>query len=657
MSTYLTILATPAAEEKLLQWLAPHMPLEDAWPTQQDSPEHAVADLPGHGARLHHVARQARKDLLVRGETAAFAEGALFRGVGQSPDGSVLMFGAGGVGEAARNGVRGPLTSTAGEEWPGTHVAMQWDRERVRVHADFFRMLPLLYTQGPGFVGFSDSWQLLVRLRRAMGADVTVSAGTAIAMSVSRAITEHPMDTVTACAQVRLASVGAAVVAPLAGNGLGPVSVEQAGYPEIFAAPDEQWSQTVRRGAVSMVGTLRGLAGSGVDLRLSMSGGADSRAVMAAALRADPEQHMTTFTTAERSSGNAKDYDTVVALAESTGLHLGDKPSGRKPDRIRYPSPLASWMIASLGLHDRINTYLTRQGPAGSAILTGHGAGTYKATYGWRPFTRVTKGLAQFDPAAGAVAGYLGEEFLRGVGVDPTGPESSEWHYIGIRNSLHSGRYTLTSLLGFPPLMQRELTALAHVPVGAPQALPEELRRDAESNSPKLNTSLTAVLLTLLRPDLAVVPFDDERKDIDLQTRQTILDLAGGPLGDDEIPSTRVYGTPQDVVSGTAETFLSMADYWGQAAELDQRGLAPMIDKASRIIADLGLEPWYRNVVTIARDNLRDLDTDVKFQKDYGRILQFLPLDGADVDVRVPEHGPGALQELKGRRRFRRPRS
>lgn len=653
MSTYLTILTTSDSEERLLQWLAPHLPIGDAWPTQEDSPEHAVADLPGHGVRLHHIARQARKDLLDRGETAAFAEGAMFRGVGQSPDGGVLMFGAAGVGEAARSGLRGPLTDTPGEEWPGTHVAMQWNRDRLRVHADFFRMLPLLYTEGPGFVGFSDSWQLLVRLRQAMGAPITVSAGTAISMSVARAITEHPMDTVTVCDQVRLASVGAAVVVPLAGGRPGPVSVEQAGYPEIFAAPDETWSATVRQGAAGMVSTLRGLTGSGVDLRLSMSGGADSRAVLAAALRADPEQHLTTLTTAARSAGNAQDYDTVISLAEHSGLHLGEKPSSREPDRINYPSPLASWMIASLGLHDRVNTYPARQGPAGSAILTGHGAGTYKATYGWRPFTRVTKGLTQFDPAAGAVAGYLGEKFLRGVGVDPAGPESSEWHYIGLRNSLHSGRYTLSSLLGFPPLMQRALTALAHVPVGAPQALPKELRRDAESNSPRLNTSLTAVLLTLLRPDLATVPFDDERKDIDPQTRQTILDLAGGPLRDDEIPQTQVYGTPADVVSGTAETFLSMADYWGQAATLDPRGLAPMVEEASGIIADLGLGSWYRNVLTSVRGNLSDLDTDVKFQKGYGRVLQFLPLAGADVDVPVPGHGPGALRELKRRRAYR----
>lgn len=645
MSTYLSVLVTSDAEEKLLTWLAPHMPLGDAWPTNEDSPEHAVVDLPNRAGRLHHVGREARRDLLIHGETAGFAAGAIFRGVSQAPDGKAVMFGAGGVREAVRNGVRGPMTDQAGEEWPGTYMAMQWNSDRLRTHGDFFRMLPLLYTHGSGFVAFSDSWQLLVQLRRAMNEKVTVSTTAAVAMSVPRAITEHPMDTVTACAQVRLASVGSAVVVPLSVDGPGAPIEEQALFPDIFAPPSESWADVVRRGAASMVGALQGLIEGGVELRLSMSGGADSRAVLAAALRADPTQRMTTLTTARRSTGNAKDYDTVQLLAEHAGLSLGDKPSGDRLNRIKYASPLASWMIGSLGIHDRVNSYPARQG-SGSAILTGHGAGTYKATYGWRPFTRVTKGLTQYDPVAGPVAGYLGEKYLRDVGVDPAGTESSEWHYIGIRNSLHSGRYTLSSLLGFPPLMQRSLTALAHVPIGTAQSVPVELRRDAESNSPRMNTSLTAVMLTLLRPDLAGMPFDDERKNIDPSTRDMILKLTGGPLGEDELPRASVYGTPTNVVSGTAETFLSMAEYWGQAESLDHRGLMPLVGRASHVISELGLERWYRSALLDAQENLMNLELDVKFQPGYGKLLQFLPLHGADLDVVVPDYGPQAARRL-----------
>lgn len=655
MSNYLTVVVTPQAEERLLRWLTPYLPLgKDVWPSQRDSTEHAVLELDGRGARLHHVARAAEADIVAQHGADLGPGGALFRGYAQSPGGDALVFGAAGAAAAIHREGQGPLAQALGQEWDGSHVVVRWDRDKLSVHADFFRTLPLLYTEGPGFVAFSDSWQVLVRLRTAMGAPVTVSAATTIAMSVVRAITEHPMDAVTACSQVHLASVGSRVVVPLGARGPGEAVVEQAAFPEIFRAPDAAWAETVRLGAITVASTLRALVDNGVPLRLSMSGGGDSRAVLAAALWADPEQRMTTLTTAARSAGNAQDHDVVQDLARQTGLVLGNRRDAPTSPMIRYSHPFAVWMVGSLGLHDRINTYPTRVGTPGGATLTGHGAGTYKATYGWRPFTEVTKGLVRFDPAAGAVAGYLGEEYLRSVGVDPAAEDSSEWHYIGIRNSLHGGRFTLTNLMGFPPLMQRRLTALAHVPVDASQAMPESLRRRPDQNGPRINTSLTAVMLSLLNPELATLPFDDQNKDIDPQTLETIFEATGGPIGENELLEVTAYGSPADIVNGTAETFLSMAESWGQAVALNQEGIAPLIDRSVQIATDLGLKPWYEPVIDRTREMLQETGTPLVHQRGgYGRLLLLLPLADATVDNQVPartEEALGALQDGWARR-------
>lgn len=163
------------------------------------------------------------------------------------------------------------------------------------------------------------------------------------------------------------------------------------------------------------------------------------------------------------------------------------------------------------------------------------------------------------------------------MGIDPELPDASEWHYIGLRNSLHGGRFTLTNLLGFPPLTQRDLASLVHLLADAPQSMPSELRRDPAQNAPRPNNTMSAVLLTLLDRELSAVPFDVTAKDIDAETRNTTLTAAGGPLDEGEIPTAESLGTPTDVVNGTAETFLSLAESWGQGVSFSHEGIALLV--------------------------------------------------------------------------------
>lgn len=652
MSNYLTVVVPPRYEQRFIEWLRPHLPEYGSSGHQQTGaghPEHVVVELPGTTARLHHVARSASVDLLgsPRGMPPPDSRntGALFRGFAQSHHGEQVVYGATGAKALAAS--RGPhadpvrssglFATSPGQEWDGSHLAVRWDRTHVRAHTDFFRTLPLLYTSGGGMAAFSDSWQLLVRLRTALGLPVSLSPEALLTMRIDRAITEHPMDTQTVCTQVRLASVATHVIAPLEADGAGPAYIEQTPYPEAFGAPDGSWSDVVRQAAISMASTLKSFAAQpGITLRLSASGGADSRAVLAAMRRADPDQLVSVISTANRGGTDQRDYEVVHDIAQRTGLLIGHNPAAPMPTVIPYPHPFATYLIGSLGMHQRINIFPGRVGGAGHFTLTGHGAGIFKTSYGWRPFWRVARDLRQFDTACGPVAGSLGMDFLRSVGIDPNAPDASEWHFIGLRNSLHGGRFTLTNLLGHPPLMQRELTSLAHLPADAERSMPAELRRDPEFNAPRPNTTMSAVLLTLLDQELSAIPFDDAAKDIDPETRETILRAAGGPLHDSEIPTAEAFGTPTDVVNGVAETFLSLAESWGQGVEFSHTGISPLVRQGGEIAADLGLAEWYAPLTRQA-EHLLTTDTHLAHQPGvFGRLMTFLPLSGASIDGDLP---------------------
>lgn len=415
MANYLAAVVPHHLEGSFREWLAPHLPVSGA-------EEHLVLDLPGTTARLHHVARDAHRDsvdLSRRSGAPAGARpsalpsaapdaepgeapvrGAVFHGFAHSADEASTVFGAPGLAAAHADGHGGLLDAPTGEEWEGSYALLTWNGRQFSAHTDLFRQLPMMVTGGGGLLAVSDSWQVLIRLRSALGLSVTVTGELAAALTLDRVIGSHPVDTGTLCAEVRMVGVGARLSATLGPEGVTGHRLEQVPFPTVFAGRRGTWAEQVRFGAISMASILRSLVDSGLQLRLSLSGGADSRAVLAALRLVDPHQEVTTLTTSNRGAANARDAEVVDGLAEALGLTLGAQPD--RPARVeRYPTPFQAWMVGTLGLHDRLGMPRSRALPGSHYTLTGHGAGTYKSTFGWRPFVEVSAGLERFDPAAG----------------------------------------------------------------------------------------------------------------------------------------------------------------------------------------------------------------------------------------------------------------
>lgn len=648
MSNYLTVVASSDMEPALLRWLGPHLA----------AGEHCTVELPGAaGLRLHHVARQAAGDL-VPAAGGGVPGGALFRGYALEPDGGALVFAAEGVRphlEAARSAGRpgwhaGPLVERAGEEWDGVHLAVSWSAQRLTAHTDFFRTLPMLYTAAAGIVAFSDSWQLLVRLRTALGLPVDVDTATVCAMSVQKAISEHPLSDRTACAQVRLVGVGARLEVPLGAPGVAAgyhvtdpgrpgALIRQRPFPEAFAPPPGSWGEEVRRGALRMAGTMAALAGlPGARLDLAMSGGVDSRSVLAAARCADPGQWATRPSVSNFGPANQRDVDVVEAFTDALGIRLAG-PQDAPPVRLApYASPLAVWMLGSLGLHDRIKVAPGHALPSPRFLFGGFGGETIKGNYGWRPFTAIARQMTRLAPGPGEFIGRQGTAYLRSVGIDPAAPDAGEWHYVGIRNSLHGGRDVLGTLFCGPPLNQRRLIALAHAPAGSPLAIPRTLRPESTDNVPGRTDNAVMAMLCLLDPELALQPFDRPAKDLHPDRLREILCAAGGPVSAAELAPPPVTGRPEDVTHGAAETFLSLARQWGQDAPLDHEGIAPLVHEGARIAREAGFGDWYANQADNASRSLQARDRLSHQSGSYGHLMTFLPLAGAGLDEPVPPY-------------------
>src|SRR5690606_15943075 len=123
----------------------------------------------------------------------------------------------------------------------------------------------------------------------ALGLPVTVDTTAALASSWSNTMANHPLSTTTLCHEVRMLPPAARLVMPFNAGDAGEPRPEQSPWPEVFAPGGEPWGVQVRRAAVRTASLAAAWAGSpGASVRLALSGGVDSRLVLAATLMADP---------------------------------------------------------------------------------------------------------------------------------------------------------------------------------------------------------------------------------------------------------------------------------------------------------------------------------------------------------------------------------
>lgn len=646
MANYLTVVVPRRQEKRLLHWLAP-----SGFPDA----EHVCIPIHGTGLRLHHIGRNAPADLVDLPRRHSFG---LFRGLGDDEFAHRLVYGARGAQEFLdRHAGRrlpdvGAWATTNAHAWTGNYASHWVEGRTLHSSGDFFRFLPLLYTSGRGMVAFSDSWHVLVRLRQAMGLTVTVDRQEAVGMATDRSATLNPSGEETLCHEVRLALPGTRLTTRLRRTGCAaPVPVRTPFAEQLSVEGDQDWAGLVRAATGHVVGSLRAAARHpGVGLRLSMSGGGDSRAVFAAMRRADPHTERSTFTSSSSTAPLAA-LDRTIAqeVCESQGVSLGPNPRAPEFVRTRYRNPMAVWYLSGMGLHAHIQTYPSFSGTPGSLSLTGHGVNAFKVSYGRRTTRALADGLAAFDPVNGAVFGERLVETCRRFGVGPDHPDGSEVAYFLTRGPLHAGRYTATSLLSAPPLAQRRFMATIYAPADSPRALPRRLRRTSAASQPRINSGIAHVVTCMLLPETARIRYDKPRKDVDEERLKIILDEVGGPLRDEEIPHVEAYGTPDDVTSGIAETLLRLVEAWGMDVQPVPAEMLDLVDRAERVVRANGLAETYAPLLEQAT---RDLVAGKRpgSIRPLGKILTFLAFEDPD------RRGRPTLRERLSRQPRRQPR-
>lgn len=454
--------------------------------------------------------------------TSAAADGVrgreYFAGVAIDHEAREIGFGADGWGSMSR---RDEVARTI--PLGGRFVSLSWTDSHVSVDRDFSASIPVLTTQGQGWVAISDSLLLLSELRRAMGERVLPNNEVVLARQRTLAIAFQTQSPETTVQGVRHWPPGLTPRIETGGSTAPRVLARSiAAAPQPVESPDE-YRATLRQLATQIVG--QAVAIDGVTQELSLSGGQDSRLVLAAYRRAKTLPHIQ-VTSRGATPTVRPDFEVATRLAADFGFELNQRRTRAVP-RVFCESGLPLWASSHLGNYDRFLPGKSGvQNNSIALILDGTGAEILKGNYGWRSLadldTRYHHEITDHSPDAPIRREALLAQLKLGmetVGIDPSDGTASERHYATYRSGPHGAANIPMTLLSLRLAQHPLMLALAYVKRDAPEYEKQRLRP----------TDGIADLLALIDPQLASAPFLNPSKNRTRAEVESLRNQYGGP--------------------------------------------------------------------------------------------------------------------------------
>lgn len=532
MSNYIFIVANDAAQPKLHGWLEKHRSAVGA--PEAEVRSHEVAP----GVSLTIVSHDLGNSLDV--SSATFFKGHMI----DERTGSVVFGLTGWKAYAAKHLI-------APAAYGGQFLRARWDQRNVTFTRDAFGMLPLVHTQGNGYVAVSDSMLALTDLRQHMGDRITPHEEVLLSRALLAVYGGQQLSPDTYVEQIKFVPARQTLRVSLAQT---PTATASGGAMDgLHLNSGETYRDALRTSAENIARTMATFMELG-DWKpaLSFSGGYDSRVPLAGAIAAGIAGDMQ-INTQNTQPHHADDFAVATLVAERFELTLnGRSTAGRLSDRTYKATPLMMWGLADLGMYDYMTRPKSVRNPIKHINLTGMGGEVTRGNYGWRSWPTIVEAFTNPHPAVAAALYEQGVSGLKAVGADPTIRRASELHYGNYRFALHGGTGRPLQMLGFAPLLQNKLVALAH---SAKNELPYPT---------SYQPSIVNDVCIALNPELAAMPYDKGKpgratKDLSPAYIEGRLKVLGGPIDASNLSPYAVFGTPDDVPAGPPEFMLNIA--------------------------------------------------------------------------------------------------
>lgn len=426
----------------------------------------------------------------------------------------------------------------------GSYFTARIEKETVTFGTDLNGYVSMCWFESPLATVISDSFLTLLGLRNALGLACSPNMETIAGRMWVNAITNSQVGTATFCEEITYCTPGTALTYDIP---KGKTTQSQRNLVSQYKASFTSHSDAIHNTAARMIGVFRGFAETNGAVNLSLSGGTDSRACLAAALAAGIGE---VLHIGSKDNGRL-DYPIAVELSRKFGFPL-NKPSPWLQGRLESRDPLSVWAGMNLGLYDSLyatSKFRRRKAPVFS--VGGQGAELSKGNYGWRPVREISMPQEALSQA---------KEALAAIGLASDDPWESEWHYLAFRNPIHSGQALLNSDYVSRPCAQAPIIGLSR----------SELNQFPAPRKAQYN--IIGDLLVYINPELALHRFDSRAKNFTPDRIARRLKALGGPLDPKDVTGYRLIGSALPS-TGFLKSHTSIAESFGFAGDINGKNL------------------------------------------------------------------------------------
>jgi len=457
------------------------------------------------------------------------------------------------------------------QTYEGTYISAACSNDYISIKNDLFCLFPTIYFVEKNLFVCSDSLYIISELRKFLSLPCKPNKDVLYSRSWTHGLACSVMGNETQIKDVYLLSPGKEIFLNFRKTKDRKVllstnrTLKQKSLKDLFAWKKGNYNDSLREITTEFAQSIISFAQiEKVNLNFGLSGGLDSRLILAVILGNNDSRTKTKITSNTHPS-RKRDIDIVDYLSKkfnfdyNNGEKIRNHIGKHNLTLSKVEDPFSLWILSSMGIFDMMylhdaywkNPYVIDIGGHGAEIIKGTFTDVrfsdliYKYSYigvlknRLKTLSKVRKSRKKVKK----IKKEIGSSLLSSD-INIEEPGSIQWHHMCYKSPIQNGRFLDRTLLASRPYMQKKLFSFAVSPI------------NIHRFSDKTGHSLLQDMLIILNPELALAEFENSKYDLPPKFVEDRLFELGGVFEHNNVETYRIYGSVDDLVNGPPDLFL-----------------------------------------------------------------------------------------------------
>ena len=507
---------------------------------------------------------------------------------------------------------------TSADEFEGSYISAIFENKKLIVRNDLFSYLPVIYFSSKELFVCSDSLYIVSEIRKLLNFPCEINREVMHSRAWTHGLACAVMSNDTQIQNVKLLSPGKHIEIKLS-KGIFSSTIKlqskniikSKDLKDIFTMKYDNYNQAIRDAASKMAqATISLLKLDGVLVKFGLSGGLDSRIILAAVFHAPELLDKLSITTNTHPS-RKNDFDIVQKLSEQFNFKFNDDKN-IKNHRKKHPFKLkttgdrfALWVLSSMGIFDMMYIHDSYWPNPRIIDMGGHGGETIKGTHATNTFEDYINPLIPTEEVYNSIRSEISSA-LKSHGIRLDEFASMQWHHLCYKSPIQNGRFLDCSAIAIRPFIQHSLYALAVSEINPFRS--GNRRIWGMSKSGLKEPTLLHDMLILLSPELAAIEFENSKINTSDKYIESRLKELGGRLKLEEIEPYSVYGSIEEIKNGPPDCFLRIVKHDFNIDGDDIASIQNALEKSWSKIIDDEIKSVYQSTYDLAKTRLANPD-------------------------------------------------